>query len=78
MVITATSFLYVTLCIFSSARLWIHQGSSVAIVCINTLCWASFHGSLMYGNIHMGHFARKEVNFDMSWHGSINQLISRL
>lgn len=61
MVMTANNFAYITLCIFSAARLWIHTGSSVAIACINTLCWTASYCTVVYSKIHFGHFSKREV-----------------
>lgn len=61
MLITAISFAYVTICLFSLVRLWLLLGTSVLSVSINTLCWIAFYSSVMYGNIHMGHFCTREA-----------------
>lgn len=62
MAITANNFAYITLCVFSAARLWIHGDSSMVILCINTFFWAICYTLIVYTNIHMGHFSSLEAS----------------
>lgn len=59
--LTANSFGYVTLCLFSVVRKCVQKGSEGAVDCVYLLLWATCYASLIYSVMHTGHFARKEV-----------------
>lgn len=63
MMVTATNFVYVTLCVYSACRTLLLAGSYMRLAALNTLGWAFVYGFIMYLIVHLGHFSRREVKF---------------
>lgn len=61
--VTATNFVYITLCVYSACRVLMLIGSMMVWTCLNTMCWAAFYSLMMYLIIHKGHFSKREVGF---------------
>lgn len=66
MIMAANNFVFITLNIFSLIKLYMTEGSDVAMLCANIVTGTVLYSLIIYFILHMAHFTRSEVRHDKS------------